>query len=163
MRVLPGQTRKVRERPLQPEAGRERVSGAEPVFRGSGLDPIDALPCSPTRASLRSRMGQIRETRGRSGQSGLGRPAGRARGRGPSGRCGRKDGEETRSRGAAGQSGPGRTAEHPTPPLHKGRLPETSPPICSHTRAQQWPPWPAKRESHMRSAKIVTQTRGTGG
>lgn len=58
-------------------------------------------------------------------------------GAGPSGRCGRQVGEEARSRGAAGQSGPGRTAEYPTPSLHKGRLPETSPPICTQTHAQQ--------------------------
>lgn len=64
---MPGQARKVREKPLEPGAGRERVSEPEPVSRGSGLDPIHVLPRSPTRASLRSRMDQIRETRGCSG------------------------------------------------------------------------------------------------
>lgn len=34
----------VQERLLQPGAGRERVPGAESVFWGSGLDPIDAVP-----------------------------------------------------------------------------------------------------------------------
>ena len=111
--------------------GASGCPGAESVFRGSGLDPIDELACSPTRDSRPSRMSQIRETRGHSGESGHGKNAGRTRGRGPSSRCGIKNKEEARSCRDAGQSGPGRTAEHPTPPLHKGRLPETSPPICS--------------------------------
>lgn len=57
--------RVLRERTLQSGAGRERVPGAESVFRGSGLDPTDELACSPTRDSRPSRMSQIRETRGR--------------------------------------------------------------------------------------------------
>lgn len=66
MRARPGQARMVRER-LQPGAGRDWGPGAEPVLRGSGLAPMDSVPRSPTGASLGSRIGQIRETRGRSG------------------------------------------------------------------------------------------------
>lgn len=42
----------VQERLLQPGAGRERVPGAESVFWGSGLDPIDAVPLQIGRAHV---------------------------------------------------------------------------------------------------------------
>lgn len=131
VRAWPGPEGPPGETPLQPGAGRERVPRAESVFRGSGLDTTDELPCSPTRASLPSRRSQMRKMKGRSGQSGSRKTrleGERVGAEWPRWEGLRRGGE---SRGDAGQSGPGRTAKHPIPPLHRGRLPETSPPICS--------------------------------
>lgn len=77
MQAQPGLAGMVREG-LQP--------GAEPVLWGLGLERNDSVPRSPTRDSLQSRIGQITESRGRSGQSGPRKTAGWARGRGGAGR-----------------------------------------------------------------------------
>lgn len=95
----------------------EREPRAESVFRAQALDPTDQLASAhPPTAPVRSRMSQIRETRGREGESGHGKNAGRTEG-GPSGRCGIKNKEEARSCRDAGQSGPGglqSTQPHPS-------------------------------------------------
>lgn len=134
--------------------------GARPHRLGPGTQ--DSLPGSPTRASLRSRIGQITETRGLSSQSGPGKTAGWARGRGRAAAVGGlgagRGGEKSRSlRSERPWEDCG--TPNPTPP-QKG-LPETSPPICTQTHAQHRPAWPVKKRGlHMRNAKIVTQARG---
>lgn len=134
--------------------------GARPHGPGPGTQ--DSLPGSSTRASLRSRIGQITETKGLSSQSGPGKTAGWARGRGRAAAVGGlgagRGGEKSRS---LRSERPWEDCGTPNPTPPQKRLPETSPPICTQTHAQHRSAWPVKkRELHMRNAKIVTQTRG---